>query len=460
MTTSETARISIPDFDGDVVAPGDATYDEARRLHNAAVDRRPALIARCSGAQDVAAALRHARERGLPVTVRGGGHAVGGFALADGALTIDLTRMRAVDVDPVRRTARVQGGATWREVDAATQAHGLAVTGARLPSVGVAGFLLGSGSGWLERKLGLAADSLRSARVVTAGGEVVTASSEKHAGLFWALRGGGPGFGVVAELELALAPVGPQVVGGVLGWPVERAEEVAAAYAALIAGAPDDLGGGLAFLSGPPEPFVPAPLQGAPLVAIVALWTGAPEHGAAVLRSLRALDPPIDAVAPMPYRTLQGMFERPAAVQVPTRAHADGGFLAALPDAAAVAAARAAAGRTSPLGSILLQPLGGAFARVPEEATPLGRRDAAWHWQAGTAWFESADDDAARAWVADVGRALAPWSCGETYPNFIPDADPARLRAAHAPAVLERLRRIRAEWDPGNVLAAGHAIPL
>ena len=428
-------------------------------LHNAAIDRRPALIARCAGPHDVIAALRHARLHELPVTVRGGGHAVGGFALADDALTIDLSPMRAVSVDPARRTARVHGGATWRELDAATQAHGLAVTGARMPSVGVAGFTLGSGSGWLERKLGLAADSLRSARVVTATGDIVTASAEEHPDLFWALHGGGPGFGVAVELELGVAPVGPQVLGGLLAWPVDRAPDVAAAYAELIASAPDDLGGGLALLSGPPWPFVPESLQGAPLAAILVLWTGARDEGEALLRPLRALAPAVDSVAPAPYLRLQGMFERPVEVQEPTRAHADGGFLAGLVPEAIAAAMRASESRPSPLGSILFQPMGGAFARVAEEATPLGRRSAPWHWQAGTAWFESADDERSRAWIASVGQAMAPWSAGESYPNFIAEVDPERLRAAYAPAVFERLRAIRAAWDPGDVFSAGHAIP-
>jgi FAD/FMN-containing dehydrogenase len=452
-----TAGAPIRGFAGDVLAPGDPGYDDARALHNAAIDRRPALIARCAGPHDVTAALRHARRHGLAVTVRGGGHAAGGFALADGALAIDLSPMRAVSVDPARRIARVQGGATWRELDAATQAYGLAVTGARLPSVGVAGFTLGSGSGWLERKLGLAADSLHSARLVTAGGDVVTASPEEHPDLFWALHGGGPGFGVVVELELGLAPVGPEVLGGVLAWPVDRAADVAAAYAPLIAGAPDDLGGGFALLTGPP--FMPEPLQGAPLVAILVLWTGARREGEALLRPLRELAPAVDAVGPMPYVALQGMFERPAEVQVPTRAHVNGGFLTGLGPETVAAAVGAGAGRPSPLGSILLQPMGGAFARVAEEATPLGRRSAPWHWQAGTAWFESADDERSRAWIANVGRALAPWSAGESYPNFIVEPDRERLRAAYAPAVFEHLRAIRAAWDPDDVFSAGHAIP-
>jgi FAD/FMN-containing dehydrogenase len=450
----------IRDFAGAVVAPGHPAYDAARTLENAAIDRRPALIARCAGPHDIAAALRHARAEGLPVTVRGGGHAPGGFAAADGALMIDLSHMRAVHVDPERRIARVQGGTLWRGLDAATQAHGLAVTGARIATVGVAGFTLGSGSGWLERKLGLAADSLRAARVVTADGDVVTADADSHADLFWALRGGGPSFAIVAELEFALAPVGPIVLGGIVGWPADRAPDVADAYARLLADAPDDLGGGLALLSAPPLPLVPPQLHGTPIVAAVVLWTGAQDEAAAVLRPLRDLGPAFDGVGPLPYAALQGMFERPAEVQVPTRSHAEGGFLRSLGPDTVAALAAVAGERPSELGSILLQPLGGAFARVAEDATALGRRDAAWHWQAGTAWVDAADDRPSRAWTAAVRAAAASWSAGETYPNFLPDADPERLRTAYSPAAWERLRAIRADWDPDGILSAGQAIPL
>jgi FAD/FMN-containing dehydrogenase len=235
---------------------------------------------------------------------------------------------------------------------------------------------------------------------------------------------------------------------------------VAAVYAELMRQAPDDLGGGLALLDGPPAPFLPPALHGAPLVSVLILWTGEPAAGAEVLRPLRALAPAADSLGPLPYAALQGMFERPAEVQAPTRAHADAGFLDGLPEALIAAAAAASSDRPSPLGSVLFQPLGGAFARVREDATPLGRRSAPWHWQAGTAWVEPADDDRSRAWVAGVGRALAPWRAGETYPNFISGADRERLRAAYAPATFARLQAIRAEWDPDNVLSAGHAIPL
>ena len=453
-----THPLAIPDFAGELIAPGEPGFDEARRVEDETVDRRPALIARCAGPRDVAAAIAHARRAGLPLTVRGGGHGPDGFAVADDALVIDLTRMRDVCVNSARRRVRVDGGATWRELDAATQASGLAVTGARLPSVGVAGFTLGSGSGWLERRLGLAADSMRGARVVTADGDLVTASADENADLFWALRGGGASFGVVAELEFALHPVGPIVTGGILAWPAARTGEVAAAYAELMADAPDDLGGGLSVLNAPPLPFVPEALHGAPVAAVTVLWTGRPARGEELIAPLRALAPSLDAVGPIPYAGLQGMFESPE--RFTARIHVEAGFLTGLAPEAVDAFATQQALKPAPMGALLMQPLGGAFARVAEGTTPLGQRDAPWSWQAGAAWFEPELDGPVREWAASLREAIAPWSRGETYPNFILDRDPARLRAAYAPAAWERLRAIRADWDPDDAFGAGHAIPL
>ena len=422
----------------DLLLPDEPGYHEARRTQNDAVDRLPAVIARCGDAADVAAALHVAREAGLAVRVRGGGHGADGFAVDDDALVIDLSPMRGVRVEG--RRAFVQGGATWRELDAATAAHGLAVTGARLPSVGVAGFTLGSGSGWLERKLGLAADSLVGATVVTAGGDEVAAEGE----LLWALRGGGPSFGVVVELELELHPVG-DVTAGMLGWPVDRADEVAAAYAALMADAPDDLGGGFA--------LVPEALLGMPLVAIVVLWTGS---GEPPIGALRALGPTVDRVQPMPYAAFQGLFE--SSEPYTARIHGEGGFVTDLPPEAVAVLAEHQAQKPAPEGSMLVQPLGGAFARAT--GGPLGRRDAAWMWQAGAAWFDAAQDGAVQEWAASLRTGLAPWSHGEPYPNFIPAADPARLRESYGLEVWERLQAVRARWDPEGLLSGGHAIPL
>jgi FAD/FMN-containing dehydrogenase len=345
----------------------------------------------------------------------------------------------------------VQGGATWRELDAATQAHGLAVTGARVPSVGVAGFTLGSGSGWLERKLGLAGDALVSARLVSADGDVVEASADVHPELFWAVRGGGAGLGVVVELEFALAPVGPHVVGGLLGWPAERMGEVAAFYGALISEAPDDLGGGLLLADAPPAPFVPAALQGRPMVAVVVLWTGPPATAGAHVAPLRQLRPAFDTVGPLPYTAFQRLLEPPEPVAARTSLEA--GFLTALPSGHLDLPA------PPPMSAVLFQPLGGAFARTAEDATPLGRRHAPWHWQAPGAWLDRARDGAALRWAGDVRRALAPWAAGETYPNFLPGPEPSRVRAAHGPAVHARLSAIRAEWDPDGLLRAPWEAP-
>jgi FAD/FMN-containing dehydrogenase len=442
-------RQALRDFAGELLLPDDAAFDEARRVENDIVDRRPALIARCAGPADVAAALRHARATGLPVTVRSGGHGPDGFAVADDALVVDLTPMRAVAVDPARRIARVQGGATWRELDAATGAHGLAVTGARIPSVGVAGFTLGSGSGWLERKLGLAADRLRSARVVTAAGDVVHTSATENPDLFWALRGGGPSFGVVASLDFELAPVG-DVLGGLLAWPLDRVDAVAATYAELMAGAPDDLGGAMGVMTGPP--FVPPGLQGTPIVAIVVLWTGAGEPPIAPLLDLQ---PEARTLGAMPYARFQHLFESPEPYTA--RIRGEGAFLSGLPPAAVAVLAEHHARKPVAMGSMLVQPMGGAFARAG--GIPLGHRDARWALQIGAAWFDPAQDAAVREWAAGLRAALAPWTAGEPYPNFMPEANPGRLRTSYGAEVWERLRAIRAAWDPEGVLAAGHAIP-
>ena len=250
-------------------------------------------------------------------------------------------------------------------------------------------------------------DSLRSAEVVTADGRLVTASAGEHPDLFWALRGGGPSFGVVVELELALHPVGPAVTGGLLGWPIEHAGDVAAAYTALLDAAPDDLGGALALFNAPPAPFVPEPLRAAALVAVAVLWTGDEQEGAALLAPLRGLAPAFDAVRRMPYAALQGRFESPE--RFTARVHGEGGFLTGLTAETVAVLAEQHARKPAPLGNLLLQPLGGAFA----------------------------------AWAGGLRAALAPWSGGESFPNFIPPRDPERLRAAYGEPTWERLRAIR-----------------
>jgi FAD binding domain-containing protein/berberine-like enzyme len=447
---------TIRRFAGTVIGPDDDRYDAARRVHNGLIDRRPALIARCGSVPDVAAALAHARAEGLEVAVRAGGHSAAGFGTSDGGLVIDLRELRGIQVDPVRRVAWVQPGVVWSELDAATQEHGLAVTGGRVSSTGVAGFTLGSGSGWLERKMGLAPDNLRAARVMTAEGRVVVASERENADLFWGLRGGGGNFGIVVEFEFDLRPVGPAVLGGMLVWPRERAGEVTRAYRELMADAPDALCGGLALMSAPPLPVVPAELQGRPAVGIVVLYAGTPERGEEHVRALRALAPAVDLVQPMPYVAVQGMMDggHPAAL----RDYYKSGFLDELPDAAIDAFVAGAERAPSPLSAVLLQPLGGAFGRVGEMETALGHRDATWAFQVLSQWTEPEDDAANRGWAADLCGALEPWARPAGFPNFVADGGDAAVAVAYGAERYARLVAVKDRWDPENVFRVNHNI--
>ncbi len=257
------------EFSGELVRPNDPQYDRLRQVFNGAVDRHPALIARCTGRRDVITAVNHARDHGLEIAVYGGGHGVRGHAVCDGGIVIDLRPMKRIRIDAADRRAQVQAGARWRELDSATQAHGLAITGGRVSSTGVSGFTLGSGSGWLERKLGLAADSLISAEVILADGSLVIAYEREHPELFWGLRGGGGNFGIVTSFEFALHPVGPIVLGGMLIHSASHASEVLPAFRDFMADAPDEVGAGAALITAPPAPFVPEALRGEPALGLV-----------------------------------------------------------------------------------------------------------------------------------------------------------------------------------------------
>jgi FAD/FMN-containing dehydrogenase len=296
-------EVAGPAMRGAAVRPDDAAYEGLRRVHNAMIDRRPALIAQVADADDIASALAHARAHGLPVSVRGGGHAATGHAIADGGVVIDTRALKAINVRVASRTVTAGAGVTWGELDAMTQEHGLAVTGARVPSVGVVGFTTGSGSGWLERVMGLAADNLLSARVVAADGREVTASDREHPELFWALRGGGGNFGVVTELTFGAMPLGPTVLGGMRLYAMDRAHEVITAYRGVMDDAPEALCGGLAMITAPPAPHIPPQLHGRPVVAVIALWAGDPEDAWSGIERLDALGEPLaELVSPCPTR--------------------------------------------------------------------------------------------------------------------------------------------------------------
>jgi FAD/FMN-containing dehydrogenase len=446
----------IDGFAGTVLTPGHVRYDHARAVFNAAVDRRPALIAEAADARDVAAAVEHARRLDLPIAVRAGGHSGAGYGVVDDGLVIDVRPMQRVEVDIAARTVRAGAGLTWAQLDAATQAHGLAVTGGRVSHTGVAGLTLGSGSGWLERMQGLTADNLLGATVVTADGDIVRTGAHEHPDLFWALRGGGGNFGVVTELQLAVHPVGPTVLGGMLIFDWSRAGEVLAAYRDLMQAAPDELGGGAVLRLAPPAPFVPDDLVGEPVLAIVVAAFGEPAEAERLVAPLRALDPVADAVAPMPYVALQSMLDdaNPHGMQN----HWKAGFLDDLPDAAIDDAVDVAARIRSPLTVVLLQPLRGAYARVEEHATALSHRDAGWAYHALSLWADPADSAVNRAWTDALAAAMEPYGHGAAHPNYVSDDAGDRVRRFYGAETYERLVAVKERWDPQNVFALNQNI--
>jgi len=452
------SALSIEGFTGLVLRAGDDGYDDARRVFNGMVDRRPSGIARCTSATDVAAAVRHAVAAGLPLTVYGGGHAVTGSAVADGALCIDLRGLNAIEVDPSERLVRVGGGATWGELDAACQEHGLAVTGGRVSSTGVAGLALGSGSGWLERSLGFTCDNLLAAEVVTATGARVTATRTENADLFWGLRGGGGNFGIVTEFTLRLHPVGPLVLGGMLMYPAAIAREVVTAWRELMLTAPDALGSGLAFLTAPPADFVPEPVRGHPVVGVVICWNGEEEDGRVALAPFLAQVPPaIDMVQVMPYTAVQQMLD-------PANPHGmqnywSGDFFASVPDEAVEVLVELATAPVSPLTQIIVVAGGGAIARVGDDETAFGSRTAAFNIHYLGMWPEPADSERNIASIKALCAAMKPWTTGTVYLNFLGDEGQARVAAGFGPEKYARLRELKRTWDPGNVFRHNQNIP-
>jgi FAD/FMN-containing dehydrogenase len=445
-------------FAGEIVRPDHPGYDELRKVFNGMIDRRPALIARCTGPADVIAAVNHARDNGLALSVRAGGHGVTGDAVCDAGVCIDLRPMTGIRVDPRRRTAHVQAGASWGQLDRETQQFGLAVTGGRVPDTGVAGLTLGSGSGWLERKLGLTCDSLRSIDLVTADGRLLVASESENAELFWGLRGGGGNFGVVTSFEFALHPVGPLVVGGMMLHPGARARDVTRHFRDFMATAPEEVGAGLAFISAPDAPFVPAFARGLPMVGMIVCYVGPVERAEEVLRPLRAFGPPIkDFVGPMPYVAVQKLLE-PGSLHGKEnywKAH----FLADLPDDAVDVLVEYSQRVPSTLTQAVLMPLGGAIARVDEDAMAFGQRAAAWNLHILSMWEDPADAARQVAWTRDFHAAMRPYATGGAYLNFIGNEGNERVRAAFGPEKYARLVELKRRYDPENLFRLNQNIP-
>jgi FAD/FMN-containing dehydrogenase/pimeloyl-ACP methyl ester carboxylesterase len=439
-------------FKGEVIGPEQPRYDELRKVYNGMVDRRPALIARCTDARDVAEAVGFARDSGLPLSVYGGGHNVTGNAICDDGVVVDLRPMKGIEIDPERRTCRAEAGLTWGELDAATQEHGLAVTGGRVSTTGLGGLVLGGGSGWIERRFGYSVDNLLAVEIVTADGRALTVSETEHADLFWALRGAGANFGVATRFEFRLHPIGPAVLGGILVYPAPMAAAVLRHFREAMEDAPDEVGSAVALLTAPHHDFVPEPVRGQPVVGIILCYAGPVDEGEAALRPFREFGPPaLDLVEPMPYTAVQQLLD--ADYPSGLRNYWTGEFLTGLPDEAIDVMVRFHATKPSPLGSFFVLPGGGAAGRVAPGATVLDQRSAAFNFHVTSLWADPADDEPNIAWTRELRAAMQPFATGRVYVNFIGDEE-GEERAVAAYGGREgyaRLQAIKDRYDPGNL---------
>ena len=429
---------------GELLTPADPGYDAARRVWNGMIDRRPALIVRCTGAADVIQCVKFAREHNLPVSVRGGGHSVAGNAVCDDGLMIDLTRMKSVRVDPARRSARAEPGVIWGEFDAETQAFGLATTGGQISTTGIAGLTLGGGWGHLARKHGLASDNLLAVDIVTANAEFLTASATENEDLFWGLRGGGGNFGVVTSLEYRLHPVGP-VLGGIVAYPFAKAKEVLKLYRELTAAAPDELASGLVLLSLP---------DGTPVTGVVVCYNGPIETGERLLKPLREFGPPLmDQIGPIPYTAAQKLID--AFYPTGLQSYWKSSFLRNISDQVIDIMVTYCAQRPTPLCHGLIEhQLGGAVSRFARDATAFPHRDVQYSFMSLGVSTGRAEIDSCARWASEFWEAMRPCSTGSVYVNYLgreADEGAERVKAAYGPQTYQRLVSLKNKYDPTNL---------
>jgi len=439
---------------GELIGPGDARYDEARKVYNAMIDKRPALIVRCVDVADVITVVNFARDSGAPLAVRGGGHNVGGLGIVDDGIVLDLSPMKGIRVDPVERLAMVEGGCTWGDVDHATHAFGLATTGGVLSTTGM-GLVLGGGIGYLSRKYGLSIDNLVSADVVLADGSFVTAGEDEHEDLFWAIRGGGGNFGVVTSLAFRLHPVSTLVWGPML-WPLEQAAEVMRAYDGWLAGAPDDLNGVFAFLTVPPGPPFPEELHLRKMCGIVWCHTGSLEEADEALSAVRAFGPPVlDLVGPVPYPAAQSAFD---ALYPPGQLHywrAD--FVSELSEEAIARHVEHGSQLPTMQSAMHLYPVDAAVQRVGAGETAFSYRDTRWAEVIFAVDADPAKADLLKSWVVDYWEATHPYSAGGAYVNFMMEEGQERVQASYR-GNFARLAEIKKRYDPTNLFQVNQNI--
>jgi FAD/FMN-containing dehydrogenase len=437
-------------FKGAVLTPDDPAYEETRKIWNAMIDRRPGLIARCTGTVDVVQAVQFARKHKLLVSVRGGGHNIAGLAVCEGGLMIDMSLLRGVWVDPIAGTARAQAGCTLADVDRETQLHGQAAVLGFVSATGIAGLTVGGGFGYLTRRHGWTCDTLVGMEVVTADAKVLRASAQENADLFWALRGGGGNFGIVTSFEYRLFPVGPEILGGAIAWRGEDAKQVLESYREFSASAPRELTSVAVLRIAPPAPWLPKEVHGKPIVAIFVCHTGKIEDGEVLLAPLRKLGQPVaDIVTRRPYTQMQSLLDatQPKGRRYYWKSH----YMARLTRESNELAAAHAARIVSPHSAILLFQIQGALGELDAGHSPAGNRDAAYVLNIAASWEKPEDDAANTKWARDCFEAMRPCSTGGTYLNFLTEEEGAdRIEAAYGRVNLDRLAAIKRKYDPND----------
>ena len=446
----ETLRKFKESLRGELIRTGDAGYDDARSIWNAMIDRRPALIAICMGVADVVNCVNFAREHGVTLSVKGGGHNISGLAVCDGGLMLDLSRMRGVWVDPSTRTARAQGGCLLGDVDRETQVHGLAAVLGFISNTGIAGLTLGGGFGYLTRRFGWTSDNVLSMDVVTASGRVVRTSEKENSDLFWALRGGGGNFGVVTSFEYRLFPVGPEIVAGAIAWPVEDARRVLDMYHSLTEQAPQELTCVVALRVAPPAPWLAKEIHGKPIVAVFFCHTGTISEGEKMAAPIKAFGFPVgDIVQRRSYVSQQSLLD--ATQPKGRRYYWKSEYLPRLEPDLLADAIRHAAAIVSPHSAIILFPLDGALNRLPEDHSAVGNRNTLWVLNITASWERPEDDKINIEWARSTWRAMRQFSTGGTYVNFLTEEEgDERIRAAYGNNY-QRLAEVKAKWDPDNL---------
>ncbi|HEY1300603.1 MAG TPA: FAD-binding oxidoreductase [Stellaceae bacterium] len=441
---------------GAVLTADDEGYGEARSVWNAMIDRRPAIVVRCAGAADVMAAVDFARDAGALVSVRGGGHNIAGSAVCDGGVMIDLSPMKSVRIDPFNRTARVEPGVTLGEFDREAQSFGLVTPTGINSTTGIAGLTLGGGFGWISRKFGLTADNLLGADVVTADGRLVRAAAGENPDLFWAVRGGGGNFGVVTSFELRLHALGPQVISGLIVYPLSEAAGMLRRYREIIAAAPDELACWFVLRAAPPLPFLPKEVHGTGIIAFAACYAGPMEAAETAMRPLRRMGRPIaDVIGPHSFAGWQAALD--PLLTAGARNYWKSHSFASLGDAAVATLVDYAAKMPSPECELACAQLGGAINRVAADATAYPHRDIGFVVNIHTRWRDPADDAQCIAWARSLFAALKPLATGGVYVNFMPEEEKDRIASAYL-GNAQRLAAIKAEYDPENLFRVNQNI--